>query len=77
MAKTDESFEVEGVVEQAFPGSEFLIKLTSEGFEGHEVRARLSGKMRMYYIKIVRGDKVQVKISPYNLEIGTITYRFK
>ena len=77
MAKTDETFEVEGVVDQSLPGSEFLIKLTSEGFEGHEVRAKLSGKMRMYYIKIVQGDKVQVKISPYNLEIGTITYRFK
>lgn len=77
MSKNDESFEVEGKVKMTYPGSEFLVELTTEGFEGHAVRARLSGKMRMNYIKIVQGDRVQLNISPYNLEIGVISYRFR
>lgn len=73
----DESFEVEGVVQELLPGSQFLIKLTTEGFEDHQVRARVSGKMRVYFIKIVPGDRVRLVLSPYNLEEGRITYRYK
>ena len=76
MAK-DENIEVEGVVKENLPGGEFLVDLTIEGFEGHQVRAMMSGKIRMHYIKIVPGDKVQLTISPYNLEIGRITYRLR
>lgn len=76
MAK-DESFEVEGVVKELLPGSQFLVSLTTEGFEDHQVRARVSGKMRVYFIKIVPGDRVRLVLSPYNLEEGRITYRYK
>ncbi|MCF7812613.1 translation initiation factor IF-1 [Candidatus Gracilibacteria bacterium] len=69
--------EVEGVIKVAHPGSEFQVELTTEGFEGHSVRARLSGKMRMHYIRIVPGDKVKLELSPYNLEEGRITFRYK
>ncbi len=77
MAKKDDKIELEGVVDITYPGSRFLVKLTTEGFEGHEVRARLSGKMRMHYIRIVPGDKVKLQVSPYNLDEGLITYRSK
>ena len=73
----DESIEVEGVIEQAYPGSRFEVRLTTDGFEGHTLTARLSGKMRMHYIRIVPGDRVQIKMSPYNLEEGLITYRYR
>jgi len=76
MAK-DESIEVEGIVKETLPGSEFLVELTTEGFEGHIIKGRMSGKIRMHYIKIVPGDKVRLVISPYNLDIGRITYRLK
>lgn len=76
MAK-DENIEVEGVVKENLPGGEFLVTLTTEGFEGHQLRASMSGKIRMHYIKIVPGDKVQLAMSPYNLEIGRITYRLR
>ena len=75
MVKSDDKIELEGVVETAYPGGKFLIKLTTEGFEDHQVRARLSGKMRMYYIRIVPGDHVKLQVSPYNLDEGLITYR--
>ncbi len=73
----DESFEVEGTVLELLPGSQFLVELTTEGFEGHQVRARVSGKMRVYFIKIVPGDRVKLTLSPYNLEEGRIIYRYK
>ncbi len=73
----DEDFEVEGVVLELLPGSRFLVELTTEGFESHQVKARVSGKMRVHFIKIVPGDHVRLILSPYNLEEGRITYRFK
>ena len=44
---------------------------------GHEVLAHISGKMRMQYIRILPGDKVQVEVSQYDLSRGRITYRYK
>ena len=73
----DDLIEVEGIVKMAYPGSQFLIELITEGFEKHQVKARLSGKMRMHYIRIVPGDRVKLELSPYNLEEGRITFRFK
>ncbi len=75
MAHDDDKIELDGVVATTLPGSRFVIRLTTEGFEEHEVRARLSGKMRMHYIRIVPGDKVRLQVSPYNLDEGLITYR--
>ncbi len=76
MAK-DNVVEAEGVITMNYPGSEFQVELTTEGFEGHKIRARLSGKMRMHYIRIVPGDKVRVELAPYNLEEGRITFRYR
>ena len=49
-----------------------------EGLDnGHEVLAHISGKMRMHYIRILPGDRVQVELTPYDLTRGRITYRYK
>jgi translation initiation factor IF-1 len=73
MAKQEEKIEVEGVVIEALPATQFRVKLDS----GHTVLAYLSGKMRKYYIRILLGDRVRVELSPYDLRRGRITYRFK
>jgi translation initiation factor IF-1 len=44
---------------------------------GHQVLAYLSGKMRRYYIRILLGDRVRLEMSPYDLNRGRITYRYK
>ena len=44
---------------------------------GHKVLAHISGKMRMHYIRILPGDRVQVELTPYDLTRGRITYRYK
>ena len=62
-----------GTVTEALPNAMFKVKLDT----GHEVLAHISGKMRMYYIRILLGDRVQVELSPYDLKRGRITYRFK
>jgi len=44
---------------------------------GHIITAHIAGKMRLNYIKILPGDKVQVEMSPYDLSKGRITFRHK
>jgi translation initiation factor IF-1 len=73
MAKKEEKIEVEGTVVEALPATQFKVELDN----GHEVLAYLSGKMRRYYIRILRGDRVRVELSPYDLTRGRITYRYK
>ncbi|MGD8814623.1 MAG: translation initiation factor IF-1 [Anaerolineales bacterium] len=73
MAKKEEKIEVEGTVVEALPATQFRVELDN----GHEVLAYLSGKMRRYYIRILRGDRVRVELSPYDLTRGRITYRYK
>ncbi len=63
----------DGVVQEALPNAMFRVELEN----GHEILAHISGKMRMYYIRILPGDKVRVEISPYDLSKGRITYRYK
>ena len=73
MAKTEDKIKVEGTVIEALPGTQFRVELEN----GHEVLAYLSGKMRKYYIRILLGDRVAVEMSPYDLERGRITFRYR
>jgi translation initiation factor IF-1 len=43
----------------------------------HQVLAHISGKMRKHFIRILPGDRVAVEVSPYDLNRGRITYRYK
>ncbi len=65
--------EAEGTVTEALPNAMFRVQLDS----GHTVLAHISGKMRVYYIRILLGDRVKVELSPYDLTRGRITYRFR
>ncbi len=72
MSKTS-AIKVDGVVTEVLPNATFRVKLEND----HEVLAHISGKMRMYYIKILQGDRVTVELSPYDLSKGRIVYRYK
>lgn len=72
MAK-QEPIKQEGEIIEALPNAQFRVKLEN----GHEILAHVSGKMRMYYIKILPGDRVSVEMSPYDLSKGRIMYRHK
>ena len=72
MAKED-VIEVEGVVVEALPNTNFKVELEN----GHIILAHISGKLRMNDIRILPGDKVTVELSPYDLTRGRITWRKK
>jgi len=69
----DDLIEVEGTVVEAFPNAVFDVELEN----GHRVRAHISGKLRMNFIKILPGDRVKLELSPYDLSRGRITWRAK
>ncbi len=70
MAKQD-VIEMEGTVMDALPNTTFRVKLEN----GHIITAHISGRMRKHYIRILRGDKVTVQLTPYDLTKGRISYR--
>ena len=63
----------EGVVEESLPSTLFRVKLD----DGREILAHLSGKMRLYYIKVLPGDRVRVEMTPYDETKGRIVHRLK
>lgn len=71
-AKAD-AIEVTGTVVEPLPNAMFRVELEN----GHIVLAHISGKMRKHFIRILRGDKVTVELSPYDLTRGRVVYRFK
>ena len=72
MGKED-TIEVSGTVIEPLPNAMFKVKLENN----HEILCHISGKMRMFYIKILPGDMVKVELSPYDLTRGRIIYRSK
>lgn len=73
MAKEDH-IEMEGTVTDTLPNTLFRVQLTETG---HIILAHISGKMRKNYIRILKGDKVTVEMTPYDLTKGRITFRHK
>lgn len=73
MAKDkDDMIVMQGRVTDASPGARFKVLLEN----GHALNAIISGKIRKNNIRILLDDLVQVELSPYDLSLGRITYRF-
>ncbi len=66
-----EIVKLEGEVVELLPSTMFKVKLEN----GHIILAHISGKMRIHFIKLMPGDKVEVEMSPYDLTKGRITRR--
>ena len=73
MANKENVIELEGIVNDVLPNTQFKVTLEN----GHQVLAHVSGKIRMNNIRILPGDKVTVEMSTYDLTRGRITYRHK
>ena len=67
------AIEQDGTIIEALSNAMFRVELEN----GHVITAHISGKMRMHYIKIMPGDTVKVELTPYSLDKGRITYRYK
>lgn len=73
MAKCkDDMIVAKGRITDASPGAKFKVKLEN----GHTMNAVISGKIRKNNIQILLDDFVEVELSPYDLGLGRITYRF-
>ena len=72
MAK-QEGILVSAVVVEALPNAMFNVKLEN----GHHVLAHVCGKMRRDVIRVLPDDRVDVEISPYDLDRGIIKWRHK
>lgn len=65
--------EIEGIVTEQLPNAVFTVQLDN----GQVIKAYLSGRLRMNYIRVVCGDRVTVEMDPYNNSSARIIYRFK
>lgn len=70
MSKQD-AIKVIGEVTEALGNALFRVELEN----GLVITAHVSGKMRINYIRILPGDKVEVEMSPYDLSKGRISKR--
>src|ERR1700678_3087923 len=71
------------------PKSDFIetqgtvIRMRGHGFytvalaNGHEVLARMSGRMTKNHIRVIQDDRVLLEISPADWSQGRIVYRYK
>jgi translation initiation factor IF-1 len=67
------AIEQDGTILEALSNAMFKVELE----KGCQITAHISGKMRMHYIKMLPGDKVKVEMSPYDLTMGRIVFRYK
>jgi len=71
MVKQDKVIELEGEILESLPNAMFRVKTD----KGQLVLCTLAGKMRIYRIKVMPGDRVKLEITPYDETKGRITYR--
>jgi len=68
----DDVIITKGRVTDTSPGARFKVKLEN----GHILNAVISGKIRKNNIQILLDDEVEIEMSPYDINLGRITYRF-
>ena len=73
MSSKEDLITMNGVVSEVLPNTIFRVKLEND----HVITAHASGKIRKNKIRILKGDKVEVEISTYDLTKGRITRREK
>ena len=73
MGNKENIYRKNGVVIEALPSAHFKVKLD----DGNEIIAHIAGKLRVYKIKVLPGDKVTVEMTQYDDHRGRIVYRGK
>lgn len=79
MAK-DEAMRMEGRIIDCLPNALFKVQLNTDKdakADALVLMCHLSGKMRKNNIRVLMGDRVDIEVSPYDLQKGRIVYRHK
>ena len=71
MSEKEGVIELDGLVDEALPNTQFRVTLDN----GHLARGYVSGNIRKHRIRILPGDRVTLQFSPYDLTVGRITRR--
>ena len=66
-----EVLELEGRIVEVLPSQMFKVELDN----GHPVTCYTGGKMRQFKIRLVAGDRVEIEMTPYDLNKGRIIFR--
>jgi translation initiation factor IF-1 len=69
----DEHVQLDGEVVLVAKGGHFRVQLAG----GHQILAKISGRLRRHRIRVVLGDRVTVAVSPYDASRGMIVYRHR
>ncbi len=69
----NKTYKTEGIVVESLPNATFRVRLQ----DGKEILAHLAGKLKIYRIKILPGDRVALELPTPNDLRGRITYRQK
>ncbi|MEO6035653.1 MAG: translation initiation factor IF-1 [Verrucomicrobiota bacterium] len=67
----EDAIKIVGTVSEALPNTLFVVTLSN----GHRVMAHLAGNMKSRAAEISPGDKVNLKMSPFDLSKGVIVLR--
>ena len=68
----DDLIQLEGVVIRVLGGGTMEIECDNDVI----IRGVLSGRMKKNRIKVIKGDRVRVSVSPYDTSHGIISFRF-
>lgn len=69
----EDLIEFMGVVDDCLPDTQFRVTLEN----GVSITAHPAGKIRKNRIRILKGDRVTVEMTPYDLTKGRIKFRHK
>ncbi|OGV95987.1 translation initiation factor IF-1 [Microgenomates group bacterium RBG_16_45_19] len=78
MPQAKQILELEGIITEALPNTMFRVQVAPsapEEYQGRTILCTLSGKMRLYRIRVMPGDEVRLEMTPYDKDRGRITYR--
>jgi translation initiation factor IF-1 len=71
MVKKEENIQLRGEITEALPNMTFRVRLE----DGRIILCHLAGKMRIYHIKVMVGDEVELVMTPYDDQKGRIIKR--
>jgi translation initiation factor IF-1 len=67
----EDAIRIEGTVIEVLPNNMVRVEFVN----GHRILARMSGKMRLNFIRVSPADKVTVEMSPFDLSKGAVIER--
>lgn len=80
MPSSKDVIELEGVISEALPNTMFRVTVDDtapQDYAGTLILCTLSGKMRLYRIRVMPGDRVKLEVTPYDKKRGRITFRVR